>query len=82
MTTPTPQPPPNHPPPKSYRRDKPIPNGPEDIAHRAETERVRKALADVGVFPSSPGVYPTVDRKGFVRLTFDEAWLLLGLGKK
>lgn len=82
MTTPRPGPPRQQPDvqqPRPPRRDKPIPNGPEDIEHREEAERVRKGLALYGVFPTSPGVYPTVDRKGYVRLTFEEVWHLISL---
>jgi hypothetical protein len=83
MTDAVPQPPTRRPAPThtSPRRDKPIPNEPEDIAHREDAEVVKAELAAVGVYPMSPGVYPTVDRKGFVRLTFDEVRRLIALGK-
>jgi len=83
MTDAVPQPPQSRRPvQQSPRRDKPIPNEPEDIAHREDAEAVKAELAAVGVYPISPGVYPTVDRKGFVRLTFEEVRRLIALGQE
>lgn len=65
----------------SPRGDREIPNAPEDIAHREDAEAVKAELAAVGVYPMKPGVYPTVDRKGFVRLTFEEVRRLIALGQ-
>lgn len=80
MSAPMPHPPRNRPQTERFtaRPKKEIPNEPEDVEHRERTERVRKALAKLGIYPSSPGVYPTVDRTGFVRLTFDEVDQLTG----
>jgi hypothetical protein len=61
------------------RRDKPIPKSPEDIAHSERANRILAALAEIDIHPSKPGVYPTVDRTGFVRLTFDEVDQLTGV---
>ena len=81
MSAPMSSPPPERPeaPVRPLRRGGPIPNGPEDIAHREEAERVRRALAGVGIYPSDPGVYPTKDRRGFVRLTFEECWRIVAM---
>lgn len=85
MTDAVPQPPKSgrerHPTRPVSRSEKPIPNEPEDIEHREDAERVKAELAAVGVYPMSPGVYPTVDRNGFVRLTFAEVRKLIALSK-
>lgn len=84
MSAPLPRPPQNRPQSERFRArpQKEIPNEPEDIAHRERAERVRKELAKLGIYPTSPGVYPTVDRTGFVRFTFDEVDQLTGVSTK
>jgi hypothetical protein len=76
---PTPPQPERPEPPRRLRQPPPIPNEPEDIAHREEAERVKRALAGVGIYPVDPGVYPTKDRRGFVRLTFEECWRIVAM---